>query len=200
MEINRLDGENPDFFVNRFIADTSPEVANDQFNQKREHFFSTYFKDDPRKSGQLSMIDEMSAMSGDFSSRASLNREEKLKERTRMVSMRSTIHKRAMNNYLRQANMADDSKASIVDNSAAVEEKKVDQMTARWLDKKLSDHLDTMINKIITEYNIDSNKWRKVIVNSTKHAVMTIKPSSRLLNDSIDFNTFIKIVTIQHIN
>ena len=29
---------------------------------------------------------------------------------------------------------------------------------------------------------------------------MTIKPSSRLLNDSIDFNSFIKIVTIEHVD
>ena len=75
-----------------------------------------------------------------------------------------------------------------------------DHQTGKWLDKKLSDHLDTMINMIIAEYNIDSYKWRKVLANSTKHAVMTIKPSSRLLNDSIDFNSFIKIVTIEHIN
>ena len=64
----------------------------------------------------------------------------------------------------------------------------------------MSEHLDTMINMIISECNIDSKRWRKVIANSTKHAVMTIKPSSRLLNDSIDFNDFIKIVTIEHVN
>ena len=77
---------------------------------------------------------------------------------------------------------------------------KLDSTTTRWLDKKLSEHLDCMIDMIIREYNVDSNRWRKVIANSTKHAVLTIKPSSRLLNDSIDFNTFIKIVTIEHID
>ena len=76
----------------------------------------------------------------------------------------------------------------------------LDVVTAKWLDKKLSEHLDAMINMIIAECDIDSKRWRKVIANSTKHAVMTIKPSSRLLNDSIDFNDFIKIVTIEHIN
>ena len=57
-----------------------------------------------------------------------------------------------------------------------------------------------MIDMVIREYSVDSNRWRKVIANSTKHAVLTIKPSSRLLNDSIDFNTFIKIVTIEHVD
>ena len=31
-----------------------------------------------------------------------------------------------------------------------------DNVTGKWLDKKLSEHLDTMINMIISEYNIDS--------------------------------------------
>ena len=77
---------------------------------------------------------------------------------------------------------------------------KLDSTTTRWLDKKLSEHLEDMIDMIIKEYKVDSNKWRKVIANSTKHAVLTIKPSSRLLNDSIDFNSFIKIVTIEHVD
>ena len=64
----------------------------------------------------------------------------------------------------------------------------------------MSEHLEDMIGIIIKDFKIDSNKWRKVIANSTKHAVLTIKPSSRLLNDSIDFNSFIKIVTIEHID
>ena len=57
-----------------------------------------------------------------------------------------------------------------------------------------------MIDQVIVEYSIDSLKWRKILANCTKHAVMTIKPSSAMLADSIDFNSFIKIVTIEHQN
>ena len=57
-----------------------------------------------------------------------------------------------------------------------------------------------MIDDVIVEHKIDSFRWRKIMANCTKHAVMTIRPSSRLLNDSIDFNSFIKIVTIHHNN
>ena len=93
--------------------------------------------------------------------------------------MRSTVHKRAMQNYLQQANF-NDNQQSKVQMMRQTTDKNIDngpdQMTARWLDKKLSEHLDTMINMIITECNIDSYKWRKVLANSTKHAVMTIKP------------------------
>ena len=57
-----------------------------------------------------------------------------------------------------------------------------------------------MIDQVIQDYGIDSLKWRKILANCTKHAVMTIRPSSRMLADSIDFNSFIKIVTVQHAN
>ena len=55
-----------------------------------------------------------------------------------------------------------------------------------------------MIDEVIEEHKIDSLKWRKIMANCTKHAVMTIRPSSRLLADSIDFSSFIKIVTVHH--
>ena len=57
-----------------------------------------------------------------------------------------------------------------------------------------------MIDSVIEEYKIDMKRWRKIFANCTKHAVQTIKPSSRLLNDSINFNNFIKIITVEHLN
>lgn len=69
-----------------------------------------------------------------------------------------------------------------------------------WIDKKLAVHIQTMIDQIIKEYNIDSQKWRRLIIKSTQNAVQTIRPSSRLLNDSIDFNSFIKIITLEYPN
>ncbi len=75
-----------------------------------------------------------------------------------------------------------------------------DRRTNEWLNYKLRCHLDQMIDDVIEEHKIDSYRWRKIMANCTKHAVMTIRPSSRLLGDSIDFNSFIKIVTIHHNN
>ena len=72
--------------------------------------------------------------------------------------------------------------------------------TNAWLDRKIGLHLDKMIDDVMAELHIDSVKWRKILANCTKHAVQTIKPSSRLLNDSIDFNSFIKIITVEHLN
>lgn len=57
-----------------------------------------------------------------------------------------------------------------------------------------------MIDQVIEDHKIESHRWRKILANCTKHAVMTVRPSSRMLKDSIDFNSFIKIVTIQHHN
>ena len=78
--------------------------------------------------------------------------------------------------------------------------KVTDRRTNEWLNHKLRCHLDAMIDDVIEEHNIDSLKWRKILANCTKHAVMTILPSSRMLADSIDFNSFIKVVTVQHHN
>ena len=39
-----------------------------------------------------------------------------------------------------------------------------------------------------------------MIVKSTQNAVQTIRPSSRLLNDSINFNSFIKIIILEYPN
>ena len=75
-----------------------------------------------------------------------------------------------------------------------------DKRTNDWLNYKLRCHLDAMIDKFVELYEIEPLKWRKILANCTKHAVMTIRPSSRMLGDSIDFNSFIKIVTIEHHN
>lgn len=75
-----------------------------------------------------------------------------------------------------------------------------DKQTNEWLNYKLRSHLDAMIDEVIEEHKIDSYKWRKIMANCSKHAVMTIRPSSRLLADSIDFNSFIKIINVHHHN
>lgn len=72
--------------------------------------------------------------------------------------------------------------------------------TNEWLNYKLRQHLNSMIDQVIDEFKIESFKWRKIMANCTKHAVMTIRPSSRILADSIDFNSFIKIVNVHHHN
>jgi 1-phosphatidylinositol-3-phosphate 5-kinase len=69
-----------------------------------------------------------------------------------------------------------------------------------WIDRKLNQHIQHMIDQVISDFGIDSSRWRKMIVRSTQNAVQTIRPSSRLLNDSIDFNSFIKIITLQYPN
>ena len=69
-----------------------------------------------------------------------------------------------------------------------------------WIDKKLVMHIQKMIDQIIKDFAINSSKWRRLMIKSTQNAVQTIRPSSRLLNDSIDFNSFIKIITLEYPN
>jgi len=57
--------------------------------------------------------------------------------------------------------------------------------------------METIIDSVIKEQGIDKNRWRQILLQYVHKGVTTIKTSSRLLNDSIDFNSFIKIVTIE---
>ncbi len=43
------------------------------------------------------------------------------------------------------------------------------------------------------QYNIDIDKWGSKLLEFVRTAVDSVKPSSRLLNDSMNFTSFIKI-------
>lgn len=66
-----------------------------------------------------------------------------------------------------------------------------------WLDHKVEMHLDEIIDNVIQQHHIDRPRWKEILKTYVKKAVHTIKTSSKLLNDSIDFNKYIKIVTIE---
>jgi hypothetical protein len=57
-----------------------------------------------------------------------------------------------------------------------------------------------MVSHIIQEYNINDEKWHKIMYSCTKQVVTTVKPTSVVLNDSIDINKFVKIVTVEYPN
>lgn len=47
-------------------------------------------------------------------------------------------------------------------------------------------------------HSIDADKWGAKLLEFVSTAVDSVKPSSRLLNDPIDFNHFIKIKIINY--
>ena len=49
---------------------------------------------------------------------------------------------------------------------------------------------------IIKQFNIDHKKWGKQLLDFVKLAVENVRPSSRKLNDPMNFNQFIKIKII----
>jgi len=64
----------------------------------------------------------------------------------------------------------------------------------------LEGHLENMVSIIIRESGIDSKKWQAFMSSCTRQVVMTVWPTSVILNDSIDINKFVKIVTIEYPN
>ena len=120
------------------------------------------------------------------------------------VARMSATNKRAMANFLNTTenggNEGGLNGGSSSDDNGMNSNRVTERRTNEWLNYKLRCHLDNMIDQVIQDYKIDQYKWRKILANCTKHAVMTIRPSSRMLADSIDFNSFIKIVTVQHAN
>ena len=45
---------------------------------------------------------------------------------------------------------------------------------------------------------IPADRWFEIMHESTRKTALTVKPSSVRLNDSIDVNEYIKIVTVEH--
>ena len=66
------------------------------------------------------------------------------------------------------------------------------------LENFLSQHFQEVSNKIIEEFKIDKEKWGELLHNYMVTAVNNIKPSSRLLRDSIDINKYIKIFLLDN--
>lgn len=54
--------------------------------------------------------------------------------------------------------------------------------------------------EVIRNYSLDFDKWGTKLLDFVKTAVDNVKPSSRLLNDTIDFNHFIKIKIINYVD
>ena len=48
----------------------------------------------------------------------------------------------------------------------------------------------------MAESNIDHDKWFNIMHDNTRQTVLTVRPTSVILGDSIDINAFVKIVKI----
>jgi hypothetical protein len=53
--------------------------------------------------------------------------------------------------------------------------------------------LKEVASKVLDEFKINTDVWGEIVHEYMVKAVKNIKPSSRLLNDSIDITKFIKI-------
>ena len=53
-----------------------------------------------------------------------------------------------------------------------------------------------MVKIIMAESNIDHDKWFNIMHDNTRQTVLTVRPTSVILGDSIDINAFVKIVKI----
>lgn len=61
-------------------------------------------------------------------------------------------------------------------------------------------HLESMVQIFIRESGIDNKKWLNFIYSTVRQVVMTVRPTSAILNDSIDINKYVKIVTVEYPN
>lgn len=61
-------------------------------------------------------------------------------------------------------------------------------------------HIQQIVSDIISQYKIDSKKWGPKMLEFVQTAVDNVRPSSKSLNDSMNFNSFIKIKIINWID
>ena len=50
-----------------------------------------------------------------------------------------------------------------------------------------------MVREVIKEKNVDGEKWGDLLLDLVNKAVENVKPSSQILRDSMNFNSYIKI-------
>ncbi len=63
----------------------------------------------------------------------------------------------------------------------------------RALDTYAEEHIKSIVEKTIHSHEIDAEKWSHRLEEFVKRAVRQITPSSRMLNDSMNMNDFVKI-------
>ena len=58
--------------------------------------------------------------------------------------------------------------------------------------------MDDILNRVMTEFQIDQQKWDAILKNFVRQAIRTVKPWSTKLKDSIDITKYVKIQLIQY--
>ena len=58
--------------------------------------------------------------------------------------------------------------------------------------------MDDILNRVMTEFQIDKQKWDAILKNFVRQAIQTVKPWSTKLKDSIDITKYVKIQLIQY--
>lgn len=58
--------------------------------------------------------------------------------------------------------------------------------------------MDDILNRVMTEFQIDQQKWDAILKNFVRQAIQTVKPWSTKLKDSIDITKYVKIQLIQY--
>lgn len=72
--------------------------------------------------------------------------------------------------------------------------------TNKWKQlKKLSKmHINEMIEAVLSDSGIDKDVWLDILKKFVFQAVDSVKPSSRYLDDGMDFNSFVDIVILEN--
>jgi len=58
--------------------------------------------------------------------------------------------------------------------------------------------MDDILNRVMTEFQIDQQKWDAILKDFVRQAIQTVKPWSTKLKDSIDITKYVKIQLIQY--
>lgn len=59
-------------------------------------------------------------------------------------------------------------------------------------------HISKLVAIKLIENKLDVNKWHATVFKLVRKIVQKVRPSSRLLNDSININAYVKIKIVEH--
>lgn len=112
------------------------------------------------------------------------------------LTRQSTVNQNAMMKFIQKQNEGRNDQSQKTQDRFTKEGKMIDNQLTQFMRV----HLNEMIVKVIEKYKINKDKWAKKLRHYTLEAVLNIKPSSRLLKDSIDFTKFVKILLVEYEN
>ena len=139
------------------------------------------------------------------------NRRSVIKAVTEEIARKSTAKRADIEKYLKMNHYDRDSEGSSSDGDYEVREEMAsqflkssqrgtdldDQFFTKFINRAYRNYVRNLITVVLSQHGVDHAKWFDKIFECTQKTVKSVRPSSIMLNDSIDLNEYVQVVLTQ---